>query len=224
MTQREPSGLYVYQPLAPTKANPDRLWAIGGFGFEGPRLERLTKAEAERVLAAVLDTEGDRQEHHAEPDERFVPVPVPQGPRGGRMEVAPMIEQAPPKGCPFCGGKAYATRSVNGTQMFHVGCAACGVELKAAWYRDQDQPTKDILALWNTRADTEGDASPSPSWQPIETAPKDGRPVLVCMQVPDFPPNSHRMQVLARFSGDWKDDQGKQMTHWMPLPDPPVQP
>jgi hypothetical protein len=69
-----------------------------------------------------------------------------------------------------------------------------------------------------------GDDPPTPRWQPIETAPNDGRSVLVCMQVPDFPPNSHRMQVLARFSGDWKDDQGKQMTHWMPLPDPPVQP
>lgn len=55
-------------------------------------------------------------------------------------------------GCPFCGGKAYATRAVNGTQMFYVGCAVCGVELKAAWYRDQDKPTKDLVALWNTRA------------------------------------------------------------------------
>lgn len=30
-------------------------------------------------------------------------------------------------GCPFCGGKAYATRAVNGTQMFYVGCAVCEI-------------------------------------------------------------------------------------------------
>jgi Lar family restriction alleviation protein len=56
------------------------------------------------------------------------------------------------KPCPFCGGNSYATRTVNGTQMFKVGCAACGIELKAAWYRDEDQPTKDLVGLWNTRA------------------------------------------------------------------------
>lgn len=58
-------------------------------------------------------------------------------------------------GCPFCGGKAYATRTVNGTQMFKVGCAECGIELKAAWYRDEDKPTKDLIGLWNTRANQE---------------------------------------------------------------------
>jgi hypothetical protein len=57
-----------------------------------------------------------------------------------------------PLACPFCGGRAYATRTVNGTQMFKVGCASCGIEMKAAWYRDAATPTKDILALWNQRA------------------------------------------------------------------------
>lgn len=58
----------------------------------------------------------------------------------------------PPQPCPFCGGTPYVTRTVNGTQMFKVGCVSCGVELKTAWYRGEDQPTKDILTLWNTRA------------------------------------------------------------------------
>lgn len=53
--------------------------------------------------------------------------------------------------CPFCGKTPYITRTVNGTQMFKVGCASCGVELKAAWYRGEDAPTRDILTLWNTR-------------------------------------------------------------------------
>jgi hypothetical protein len=56
-----------------------------------------------------------------------------------------------PLACPFCGGRAYATRTVNGTQMFKVGCASCGIEMKAAWYRDEPAPTKDILSLWNQR-------------------------------------------------------------------------
>lgn len=62
--------------------------------------------------------------------------------------------------CPLCGGPAYATRTVNGTQMLHVGCAPCGLELKAAWYRDQDAPTKDIVSLWNTRAESAAPALP----------------------------------------------------------------
>jgi hypothetical protein len=69
-----------------------------------------------------------------------------------------------PLACPFCGGRAYATRTVNGTQMFKVGCASCGIEMKAAWYRDEPTPTKDILSLWNQRtpADAAGKAKACP--------------------------------------------------------------
>jgi len=65
-----------------------------------------------------------------------------------------------PLACPFCGGRAYATRTVNGTQMFKVGCASCGIEMKAARYRDAATPTKDILSLWNQR--TPADAAGTP--------------------------------------------------------------
>ena len=60
--------------------------------------------------------------------------------------------------CPFCGAAPYRTRTVNGTQMYHVGCATCGFYFKAAWYRDADAPTKDLDVLWNTRA-TPSDAA-----------------------------------------------------------------
>jgi hypothetical protein len=70
-------------------------------------------------------------------------------PRSPAPQEKKMNEPLP---CPLCGGPAYATRTVNGTQMFKVGCPSCGIELKAAWYRDQDQATKDILTLWNTRS------------------------------------------------------------------------
>jgi Lar family restriction alleviation protein len=53
--------------------------------------------------------------------------------------------------CPFCGCKPYSTRTVNGTEMFKVGCIACGFEFKAAWYRNDEKPTRDLVAAWNTR-------------------------------------------------------------------------
>jgi hypothetical protein len=71
------------------------------------------------------------------------------------------------------------------------------------------------------------------NWQPIETAPKDGRYVIV------WPPTFTGVVSCARWDEDkylkrprpyWSrtDDMGrstmsreKQPTHWMPLPPPP---
>lgn len=66
-------------------------------------------------------------------------------------------------------------------------------------------------------------------WQPIETAPKDGTPVLVyamivnpsywheCMR--DLPP----FMTVARWHNDagWAVCEVREATHWMPLPEPP---
>lgn len=54
------------------------------------------------------------------------------------------------KECPFCGGKAYYTETVNGTEMVRVGCATCGVSMKAFKPRNEP-PSKDIVAAWNQR-------------------------------------------------------------------------
>lgn len=58
-------------------------------------------------------------------------------------------------------------------------------------------------------------------WQPIETAPKDGRYILL------FDPSAspdHRV-VRAHFNDYWETADGTtwldNVTHWMPLPDPP---
>jgi hypothetical protein len=61
------------------------------------------------------------------------------------------------KPCPFCpdGGKPYFTRTVNGTKMLYVGCSQCGVSMKAALIMVtpvDEQPSKDLVAIWNTRA------------------------------------------------------------------------
>lgn len=60
-------------------------------------------------------------------------------------------------------------------------------------------------------------------WQPISTAPKDGDAVLV---VEGEPSGDGSMFVgwYDRYSGEWTDGDkfSKAVTHWMPLPDPPI--
>ena len=67
-------------------------------------------------------------------------------------------------------------------------------------------------------------------WQPIETAPRDGRRVLVW--VADACPARHAFASLWFFSTDGRlgggadgfNGTGWNITHWMPLPVPPVAP
>lgn len=64
--------------------------------------------------------------------------------------------------CPFCpdGGRPYFNPHTNdstdsGSRMAYVGCASCGVSLKAANFPTMQggwNLSKDILAIWNTRA------------------------------------------------------------------------
>lgn len=73
-------------------------------------------------------------------------------------------------------------------------------------------------------------------WQPIETAPKDGTPVLACYkgygtEGPTFMRGSGPITVFygtyhpnSPGKKEWRDDNGHRrpyITHWMPLPDPP---
>lgn len=57
-------------------------------------------------------------------------------------------------------------------------------------------------------------------WQPIETAPRDGRAYLVVDEIVD---TAHRAQI-AFWSGAWLSTEKERPlnpTHWMPLPEPP---
>ena len=53
-------------------------------------------------------------------------------------------------------------------------------------------------------------------WKPIETAPKNKDPVIVAFK--------NREVGVARFNGEWLSLGGyriENLTHWMPLPEPP---
>jgi hypothetical protein len=68
-------------------------------------------------------------------------------------------------------------------------------------------------------------------WQPIETAPKDGTPVLI--YEPGTPPQMGLQMVVAHYDGHWgpehrwrgtygDGDASWNPTHWMPLPPRPI--
>jgi hypothetical protein len=70
-------------------------------------------------------------------------------------------------------------------------------------------------------------------WQPIETAPKDGAPILASSHGPwhdwhsaGLHPTSVRWRVYhpnQKGKECWRDQRGNPVspTHWMPLPPPP---
>lgn len=78
------------------------------------------------------------------------------------------------------------------------------------------------------------------TWQPIETAPKDGTPFLTfskdAADAPRVGPlGGHSTPVLVMCwtaydgrpypvdeVGDWHDFHNYEPTHWMPLPEPPL--
>lgn len=77
------------------------------------------------------------------------------------------------------------------------------------------------------------------TWQPIETAPKDGTSVLLCKEIDadgnpiDWSEDLKTAQVFVQVAAWWEDCWVVycsliedpllhfEPTHWMPLPDPP---
>lgn len=71
---------------------------------------------------------------------------------------------------------------------------------------------------------------PLMEWQPIETAPKDGTPILGYFgrTAGDEPPDMEvvRFDEAQPFGGEWMTTMASpemvdEPTHWMPLPSPP---
>lgn len=123
------------------------------------------------------------------------------------------------KPCPFCGGIAQGWRDVSrpeqkeagyGALQYGVKCASdlvCEAEIVGFATREEAD------AAWNTRA---------PQWQPIESAPKDGRPIQLHsprwnMPVAQGGWDAHEMAWIVKGHGC----PSAQPTHWQPLPAPP---
>jgi hypothetical protein len=110
--------------------------------------------------------------------------------------------------------------------------AQCASELEAVLDIEGDRPAQlpcgcYIAQCPTHRSHAEGDASPAPQWQPIAASPVEEKAVALLW----WPYWSRRPVIGQRKHGRWysldaisdaEDAPGP--THWMPLPDPPVQP
>ncbi|GLO70293.1 hypothetical protein MACH17_18100 [Phaeobacter inhibens] len=144
------------------------------------------------------------------------------------------------KPCPFCGGKPHLSKSYNehdeGAYYFYR-CKSCGVST-GEFYARETCPVfyEQVRDVWNDRTDT------LPTWQPIETAPRDGTEVIAihCTHYGDGISPTIDGPFTAAFQNrkwrsswddsevieymDWGGTDYKSImdpTHWMPLPTPP---
>lgn len=62
------------------------------------------------------------------------------------------------------------------------------------------------------------------AWKSIESAPKDGTPVLIYRPTAKLPEDRIRVDWFNREVGAWWHcPANRQPTHWMDLPDPPAE-
>ena len=115
------------------------------------------------------------------------------------------------KPCPFCGGEALdATTMRSGLPV--IECIKCH-----ALMMSPDAHGAPALAnKWNTR---------ELSWQPIETAPKDGRFILLYQGENAMVSGHYQINLDRDGHSAWLDYDGNELdvvTHWMPIPEPPA--
>lgn len=115
-----------------------------------------------------------------------------------------------PQPCPFCGSGAIECEELGYNGLGHHACGECGAHGPIA-----EKTVEASLALWDKRA---------PSWQPIESAPKDR---LLLLSRFDWP---RALGVPAPVKvGGWREREWEifgaswRPTHWMPIPKTPEQ-
>lgn len=122
------------------------------------------------------------------------------------------------KPCPFCGGtdirsdrhQGVGTGLHRGEDVYSMCCYNCG-----ATFPNRYKPEL-LVEAWNKRV-------PDIDWQPISTAPRDGKPFLAwCSETGDQGIDT------ARWSrpddpkvGYFRTRYGWAPTHWSPMPKPP---
>lgn len=79
-----------------------------------------------------------------------------------------------------------------------------------------------IQAMWHCMLSTAPPAPSAQQWLPIETAPRDGRKILLCARGPR-PFVGHFFSFSQR-GPEWVNEVClyRDPAHWMPLPPPPV--
>lgn len=112
------------------------------------------------------------------------------------------------KPCPFCGDDMQLTIGWEKPSTYWGECQSCDTQGPSC------ENPEDAFTAWNTRS----------SWQPIETAPKDGTWVLICTKDDVF--EAAWVKGLNDEDYCWRfvDFSPHNPTHWQPLPDPPVDP
>lgn len=116
--------------------------------------------------------------------------------------------------CPFCGASgdrlARAQIFAGDVSIWSVECLDCGAE------RASDESQQEADAFWNTRALRPA----ADEWQDIETAPKDGRRVILWAE--QWTASACGIWVNAWTVGYDLPPFLYEPTHWRPLPDPPI--
>lgn len=116
------------------------------------------------------------------------------------------------KPCPFCGGTAIHATEGSTFRWVKMVCREC----EASSGEVSTRTATANVDAWNTR---------TPSWQPIETAPKDGE----CLLWVETDNGGEVMKLERDSEGRWIYEGEPTYcasfylnpTHWMPLPKPP---
>ena len=129
--------------------------------------------------------------------------------------------------CPFCGGETNV-RTVPSNKItptvYVAGCRHCGIRTAPRTEKGS------AIAAWNRRA---------PTWQPIETVPRDGTFFVICRAGEDdfYEVGRYEPQYWSTYVpvdgglyrkdrqtiNEWTHSNFHRATHWQPLPPPPAE-